>query len=101
MPVERTHLRQTSILRKLLAYQTIWQSKQHHQHFGWGNFRVLFVTTRAERAQNMAKAANNYPLTKASPIFLFTDKYGLYGQSDLFAHEWLNCFGKHQKLLPS
>ncbi|MCP3969292.1 MAG: hypothetical protein GY717_03040, partial [Rhodobacteraceae bacterium] len=100
MPVERSNLRQTSILRKLLAYQTIWQSKLHQQQLGWHSFRVLFVTSSRERADNMITAANKHALTKGSPIFLFTDKQSLYAHDNLLAHEWLDCHGNRQRLLP-
>ena len=64
MPVERYDLKQTSILRKLLAYQTMWKSKRHTQHFDWRNFRVLFVTTSQERVDNMIAAMNAHGQTK-------------------------------------
>lgn len=101
MPVARRDLRQTSILRKLLAYQALWQSKQHQQHFGWCNFRVLFVTTSAERVENMISAANKNPATKGSPLFLFTDKHSLYAHGDVLTHEWSDSHGSSQALLPS
>ncbi len=94
------NLRQTSILRKLLAYQTIWQSKPHQQQLGWHSFRVLFVTTSRERAENMVIAANKQTPAKGSPIFLFTDKQSLYSHDNLLAHEWFDCHGNRQRLLP-
>ena len=56
MPIERSDLRQTSIMRKVLAYNAVWQSKLHTSAFGWRNFRVLFVTSSSERADNMKQA---------------------------------------------
>ncbi len=100
MPVERSNLRQTSILRKLLAYQTIWQSKLHQKQLGWHSFRVLFVTTSRERAENMVIATDKHTPAKGSPIFMFTDKQSLYSHDNLLAHEWLDCHGNRQRLLP-
>ena len=100
MPVERFDLRQTSILRKLLAYQTLWKSKMHQQHFGWKNFRVLFVTTSLERAENMIASLNSYGQTQNSPLFLFADKHSLYSDDDMLSQSWLDSYGNGQKLLP-
>ena len=74
MPIERSNVRQISILRKLLAYQAIWQSKIHQQQLGWHSFRVLFIAASAERVANMVKTVNKNVLTKGSPVFLFTIK---------------------------
>ena len=100
MPVERFDLKQTSILRKLLAYQTLWKSNVHNSHFGWRNFRVLFVTTSAERAENMITSMNAHALTKGTPLFLFTDKSALYEKGGLLAEPFLDGFGNEQFLLP-
>jgi len=101
MPVERSNMHQTSILRKLLAYQAIWQSKIHQQQLCWHSFRVLFVTTSAERVTTMIKAVNKNVLTKGSPIFLFTDKHSLYEHDDMLAHEWLDSNNSLLSLLPA
>ena len=99
MPVTRRDLRQSSILRELLAYQAMWKLKRHSQHFGWRNFRVLFVTTSKERTENMIACANNHTLTKGSPLFLFTDKAELYG-GDVLTFNWVDARSAAQQLLP-
>ena len=100
MPVERSDLRQTSILRKLLAYQALWKAKLHNDHFGWRNFRVLFVTSSIERALNMIEAMNTHGQTNGSPLFLFADKRSLYATDNMLAREWLDGYGNEQQLLP-
>jgi hypothetical protein len=100
MPVERYDLKQTSILRKLVTYQAMRKTNLHQKHFGWKNFRVLFVTTSAERVQNIIAAANNHHDTKASAMFLFTDKQTLYA-GDFLDQHWIDSLGNKQKLLPS
>ena len=99
MPVARRDLRQSSILRKLLAYQTMWQSKRHIQHFSWRNFRVLFVTTSAERVDNMIACANGHALTIRSSLFMFADKARLY-EGDVLTSDWRDSHGVLQQLLP-
>ena len=101
MPVARRDLRQSSIMRKLLAYQTMWKSKTHSVHFGWRNFRVLFVTTSHERAENMMACANAQALTKQSPLFLYSDKHSLYNLDDTLDYKWLGTNGDAQSLLPA
>ncbi len=100
MPVARRDLRQSSILRKLLAYQTMWKTKLHQKHFGWGNFRVLFVTESTERVENMIAAANSQSPTKQSPLFLLADKSSLYDLEDALDHQWRDTGGDLQNLLP-
>lgn len=104
MPIERYDLKQTSILRKLLAYQTLWKSKAHSTRFGWQNFRVLFVTTSTERVENMIASSNAHALTKGSPLFLFvdksTDKSALYEKGDLLTEPFLDGYSNEQYLLP-
>lgn len=99
MPVKRRDLKQSSILRKLFAYQTMWKMKRHNDHFGWGNFRVLFVTTSAERVENMIEAVNSQAITMNSPLFLFADKQSLYGDGDMFRKQWLGADSQLQHLL--
>jgi len=112
MPVERFDLKQTSILRKLLAYQTLWNAKLHKNHFGWRNFRVLFMTTNSERVENMISSMNADALTKGSPLFLFADKSSdrsvdksadkpaFYEKGGLLATPFLDGYGNEQFLLP-
>ena len=100
MPVERRDLKQSSILRKLLAYQTMWQMKLHQKYFGWGNFRVLFVTESMERVENMIAAANSQNLTRQSPLFLFASKQELYGLDDALDFRWCDSIGGRQYLIP-
>lgn len=98
MPVVRRDLKQSSILRKLLAYQTMWKLKRHTAHFGWRNFLVLFVTLSDERLENMIEATNGQAMTRHSPLFLFAGKQDLY-RGDVFDARWLRTDGHSQGLL--
>lgn len=60
MPVERSDLAASSILRKLVAYRELWRSALHTSQLGWRNFRVLVVTTEAERARHMQECARRH-----------------------------------------
>ena len=99
MPVERHDLKYSSILRKLLAYQHLWKSKAHSAHFGSRNFRVLIVTTSAERVENMRACVNAHSLLKGSPLFLFADKDNLFA-GDILAADWQDGAGNRHRLLP-
>ena len=101
MPVTRRDLRQSSIMRKLQAYQAMWKSKAHQTHFGWRNFRVLFVTTSQERVENMIACANAQALTKGSPVFLYSGNHALYNLDDILNYEWLGANGDALSLLPA
>jgi hypothetical protein len=55
--------------RKLLAYQQYWKSGAFQERYSYRNFRVLTVTTGAERANNLIRLAGDLG---AKNMFLFT-----------------------------
>ena len=86
MPITRGDLSQTSFQRKLLAYEATWTQQLHKKNFGWQRFRVLTVTTNAERVQGMIAACQQ--LKQGRGLFLFTDTKTLAGQPDFLALRW-------------
>lgn len=87
MPVERATLKQTSIIKKLLAYETGRKQGLHEKQFSWKNFRVLIITNTPERAVNIRAAILRNSLLKASPLFLITHQAALTG-ADILRHAW-------------
>ena len=87
MPVVRRNLVQTSFFRKLLAYETTWTNKVHQRHLGIPSFRVLTVTTIADRVQTLLAACSQ--LKRGHGLFLFADTSAL--QKDLFSAVWRNA----------
>lgn len=70
MPIKRKSLRNSSILRKLLAYETLWKQGFFKQTYGWKRVRVLFVVTNTrhkDRIQQIHKQAINS--TECSSLF--------------------------------
>jgi Replication-relaxation len=55
MPVERSDLRQSSLLRKVLCYQETWRQGIHKALLGIANFRVLVVAGNGARAKKIDK----------------------------------------------
>jgi hypothetical protein len=99
MPVERHNLRQTSILRKCLAYETARKLRLHERQFGWKHFRVLIVTNTPARATNIrAMIARTHQL-KSSPLFLVADKPSFDTAADVLEHRWLDAAGKPHTLI--
>jgi hypothetical protein len=89
MPIVRADLNQTSHLRKLLAYLAGGgKTNAFGAHFGVGNFRVLTVTTSAERMAGMITALKELTGGAGSSQFLFVDKAALNACADLLALEW-------------
>ena len=86
MPVSRQTLAKSSFERKLFAYEATWQQNLHQTRFGFHRFRVLTVTTSAERARNLAAAASR--LERGHGLFLFTDLASLQSAPDLLAFPW-------------
>ena len=99
MPVERSDIRQSSMLRKFLTYSAAWRSKLHTQTFGWRNFRVLVVTGNAERAQNMRDVLQQHVGGRGSPLFWFADAPALKMDNTL-EHVWIDGEGHERRLLP-
>lgn len=98
MPVERASMRQTSILKKCLAYEKARAQKLHEKQSAWRNFRVLIVTNCDQRAHNIRAAIQRAPALKSSPLFLVTDQQSLAGQ-DILAFPWPTSDGTTQTLI--
>lgn len=96
MPVERSDLTQTSILRKFLAYRAIWQAKLHTSAFGWRNFRVLFVTSSVERTETMRDVLGRMT-GGGSPLFWFADRDALEARNSL-DHGWIDGQGHERRM---
>jgi hypothetical protein len=83
MPVERHSLKQTSFARKLIAYHATWQQKLLQ---AFPRFRVLTVTTSAERVKHLVQACAR--LENGHGLFLFTDKTSLTTHGDVLTLPW-------------
>ena len=86
MPVMRKNLSQTSFYRKLLAYQATWSQSVHRTRLGFNRFRVLTVTTSAERVKSLIEACST--LKRGHGLFLFADRGILKNPSDLLSRVW-------------
>jgi hypothetical protein len=85
MPVIRKSLSQTSFYRKLLAYSATWSQGIHRSRFGFHRFRVLAVTTSAERVKSFLDACSQ--LQHGHGLFLFADLTILDGP-DILSAPW-------------
>lgn len=88
MPVERHSLKQTSFARKLLAYHETWRQGVLKNKFP--RFRVLTVTTTAQRAQHLIEAQQSVNRGNGAGLFLFTHLTGLSSARTPFDLEWLD-----------
>ena len=86
MPITRGHLDQTSFQRKLLAYAATWSQSLHRTRFGWQRFRVLTVTTSAQRVQGIKQACQE--LANGHGLFLFLDAAAMAQQRDILTIPW-------------
>jgi hypothetical protein len=90
MPVMRSNLRQTSLYRKILAYHETWKQGLPTRQYGFNNFRVLTVTSSAERVRNCIEATKQALAGEGSRLFLFTDKAALEGGDSVLHLPWRN-----------
>jgi len=86
MPVIRKNLSQTSFYRKLRAYEATWSQSIHQTKFGFHRFRVLTVTTSAERLNSLVQACSK--LERGQGLFLFADQAILEKPGDMFLAVW-------------
>jgi hypothetical protein len=98
MPITRNNLRQTSIRSKLLAYYHGYRADYHGSRFGIGNFRVLTVTTSAQRLASMLSAAKDVTGGGGSNLFLFADIARLTSVTDVLALDWISGKGDTVRL---
>ncbi len=98
MPVERSSLQQTSMLRKFLAYEASRKQGLHTDRFGWKAFRTLIITANPNRAANMRALIERTLYLKGSPLFLFAEHTTLL-QSDILGSSWADARGKLQALV--
>lgn len=100
MPVTRSDLDQTSIRRKFLAYLAGGgRSNVFGQQLGIDNFRVLTLTTSAERIATMLALLKALTNGRGSRQFLFLERAALRSCADLLACQWLNGKGDPVRLL--
>ena len=86
MPVKRKNLSQTSFYRKLRAYEATWSQSIHQRQFGFHRFRVLTITTSAERVKSLVNACST--LERGQGLFLFADRTVLEKPGDMFLAVW-------------
>ena len=86
MPVIRKNLSQTSFYRKIRAYEATWSQSIHQTQFGFHRFRVLTVTTSAERVKSLVEACSK--LERGQGLFLFADQTILEKPGDMFSAVW-------------
>jgi DNA-binding Lrp family transcriptional regulator len=99
MPVTRRSLSQSSMLRKLLAYEATWTEGVHRDRFNCARFRVLVVTSTSERARHLANVCGR--LSRGRGLFLFTDADALQTralQQSILTLPWMNASGGTERL---
>ncbi len=97
MPIERSSIGQTSIIRKLLAYEASRSQVLHTNRFAWTNFRVLISTSNRRRIESISALINRTPQLASSPLFLF--KINIPVAVDILEHKWLSASGTKHSLL--
>jgi len=86
MPVRRKSLAQSSMLRKLLAYEATWTHSLHIKRYGFHRFRVLTVTTNTARLSSLLSAASS--LKTGNGLFLFADRSILENPAGILGAKW-------------
>jgi hypothetical protein len=90
MPIERSSLGQSSLLRKFLAYEATRAQELHVTRFDWKAFRVLTVISTRERLENARDSIRRIPALRGSPLFLFAEHNALIAAGPL-NYSWLGA----------
>lgn len=100
MPVARDNLRQTSFLRKLLAYGHTYDRGLHTSTYGMRNMRLLALTTGTDRVRNLIAAhqAHTGELV-SSKLFLFASRTSLFAAPDILSFGWTDGAGERRTLM--
>ncbi len=102
MPLTRRTLSQSSLQRKLLAYEATWSQGLHRERFSCSRFRVLLVTSSPERAKHLTDLCGTLP--RGRGLFLVTDADTLTAAmsegsaTDVFDLPWLCADGGTERL---
>jgi hypothetical protein len=97
MPVVRKDLKQTSMYRKLAAYEATWRNGILDTQFGFHRFRVLLVTTSPDRVASLLMASSS--LKGGRGLFLFCDRETIIQSQNIFEVCWIDGKGKTTDLL--
>ncbi len=93
MPVHRSNPAQSSVYRKLLAYHETWRSGLHIRELGWRRFRVLTLTSSAERRDHLVDVCREVVAGGGSGLFMFADRESFAREASLPAMPWLTGDG--------
>src|SRR4051812_33486567 len=101
MPVVRSNLAQSSILRKLIGYGATHRGGLHTAMYGLSNFRVLTETVGPKRVENMITESYQRHLARTYPpgLFLFADRRTLFAAHDFLDYGWQDGEGKRHRLM--
>jgi hypothetical protein len=97
MPVVRKNLKQTSMYRKLAAYEVTWRNGVYKTQFGFPRFRVLFVTTSPDRVTSLVATSSR--LKGGRGLFLFCDHETIIRSQNIFEVHWIDGKGEATDLL--
>ena len=98
MPVERGNLFQTSLKRKILTYTAARHRGEHTRQYGWKAFRVLIITTNAQRFQTILATIRRCVPEHERGLFLVADQSAL-ATTDILAHAWRDARGQTHMLI--
>ncbi len=98
MPVKQANLRDSSIYKKLVIYYDAWRRKRHTELFGFRNFRVLFVTGRRERTDNMLVVSKRIAGGDGSRLSLFGEK-DVVLDGNILGSPWTDGRGERLRLI--
>ena len=94
MPVARSDLRRTSLLRKFLSYGATHHDRTHSHRFGFGHFQVLFVVPSNDRAASCIETCRDCGTGSGNRgLLLFSTHANLTDQASVLESTWIDVRG--------
>ena len=100
MPIARASAAGTSLIKKMLVYQTAAEAGQHSRDFEWQSFRVPIITTTQKRIEAIRREMAKSPLLAKSEYFYFTTFDALRACDNVLVLPWIKPNGQLTTLLP-
>jgi hypothetical protein len=95
MPVTRKKIEETSFALKMRLYLAAYAAAQHEQRWGWKAFRVLTLTTDANRMQTMIDALRKLPMQRGpGPALFFFSTQDQLRSADPLRNIWRDGAGR-------
>ena len=99
MPVARSTLKISSLMRKFKAYIAAYNARLHVRQFGWQSYRVLMIVNSPERAENASLELQRITTARNLRQLFYFAESPVLATCDILTHTWIDGNGQPQTLM--